>query len=882
MRLSLSHNKSTDMYRTKHKIILFFLLATLFALPASSKVHKAVLTQEEQQALDFLYAYMCQGDKVDHDKAFYLANVRASLKARREMPWGKNIPDREWKHFVLPLRVNNEDLDSSRVVFYREIAPKVKNMSMADAALEVNHWCHEHVTYAPSDARTSAPLATIRSAKGRCGEESTLTVAAMRAVGIPARQVYTPRWAHTDDNHAWVEVWIDGKWYFLGACEPEPVLNLGWFNAPASRGMLMDTRVFGDYDGPEEVMWRTSKFTEINVTSNYAPTARVNVEVKDTEGRPVSDAKVEFKVYNYAELHTVATRQSDSNGRSFISAGLGDMVIWASKNGRFGFSKASFGKDSLVTIVLSMDAAHLPKEGIDLNIVPPAEHANIPVVTEAQRALNNKRLAYEDSVRNAYTSTFFTDATAKTWAKRHDYDASVSPLLVASCGNHETICEFLSSVKDVERDAAVRLLRQLSQKDLRDVSLATLQDHLCYKEGVKAEAEGMSADKFDAYVRSLRIANELLTPFRSYLLKQFTDYAKKNGRTLDTYRKNPQLIVDFVKNNIKIDDTGNYSAAPISPAGVWKGRVADTNSRNIFFVALTRALGIASRIDPVTEKVQLMGGAVPQDVLFSDSEPKTAKQGVVMADLQPKSAGNPGYYSHFTLSKVGNDGRIRLLNYDEGEVDMGGGTTYNNLLLKGTPVDAGGYLMVSGTRLADGAVLARLQFFGVTPSDTTRTHLVMRQSDDNVRVIGSFDSESIYTDAESGKQKSVLSTTGRGYFVVGVLGVGQEPTNHALRDISALKDKFEKWGSKIVLLFTDKEQLAKYRKRDEFKSLPSTVSYGIDEKGAILSQIKQQMHLSSSTLPVFIIADTFNRVVFVSQGYTIGLGEQMMSIINKL
>ena len=35
-------------------------------------------------------------------------------------------------------------------------------------------------------------------------------------------------------------------------------------------------------------------------------------------------------------------------------------------------------------------------------------------------------------------------------------------------------------------------------------------------------------------------------------------------------------------------------------------------------------------------------------------------------------------------------------------------------------------------------------------------------------------------------------------------------------------------------------------------------------------------------LPMFIIGDTFNRVVFVSQGYTIGLGEQMMKIIHKL
>ena len=38
----------------------------------------------------------------------------------------------------------------------------------------------------------------------------------------------------------------------------------------------------------------------------------------------------------------------------------------------------------------------------------------------------------------------------------------------------------------------------------------------------------------------------------------------------------------------------------------------------------------------------------------------------------------------------------------------------------------------------------------------------------------------------------------------------------------------------------------------------------------------------ANTLPIFLIADTFNRVVFVSQGYTIGLGAQMMQIIHKL
>ena len=218
-------------------------------------------------------------------------------------------------------------------------------MSMQDAILEVNHWCHEKLTYKPSDARTLSPLSSVVSSLGRCGEESTFTVAALRAVGIPARPVYTPRWAHTDANHAWVDAWADGKSYFLRACEPEPVLALGWFNSPASRGLLMHTRVFGSYDGPEEKVMIGPNFTEINLIDNYAKTARVDFTVVDENGSPVDSALVDFKIYNYAEFYPALSKYTDAKGRTFLTAGMGDMMAWASKNGRFGYSKVSFGKD---------------------------------------------------------------------------------------------------------------------------------------------------------------------------------------------------------------------------------------------------------------------------------------------------------------------------------------------------------------------------------------------------------------------------------------------------------------------------------------------------------------------------------------------------------
>ena len=437
----------------------------------------------EREALEFLYAYMPLADITDYPGEFHLMNVRASRRAAGEMPWGRDIPEDVFRHFVLPVRVNNEHLDSARVVFYEELKDRVKSLSLQDAILEVNHWCHEKAVYKPSDARTSSPLATVRTAYGRCGEESTLLVAALRSVGIPARQVYTPRWAHTDDNHAWVEAWAGGKWYFLGACEPEPVLNLGWFNAPASRGMLMHTKVFGRYEGTEEVMSVTPNYTEINVIDNYAPTAKASVTVVDADGKPVDNACVEFKLYNYAEFYTVAVKHTDADGTCGLTAGKGDMLVWASKDGRFGFAKLSFGKQQELTVCLDK------KEGdtfaVDIDIVPPPETANLPEVTPEQRAENDRRLAQEDSIRNAYTATFMTEDEAAGFVRSlgvslnvHEVEQAVK-YLVASCGNHAVLQEFLKqSTTDNHTGLAISLLGQLSAKDLRDVRLEVLNDHL--------------------------------------------------------------------------------------------------------------------------------------------------------------------------------------------------------------------------------------------------------------------------------------------------------------------------------------------------------------------------------------------------------------------
>lgn len=825
---------------------------------------KENLTADEQEALKFLYAYMPLADVTDYPTSFFADNVRMSFKARKEMPWGKNVPELLFRHFVVPIRVNNEALDNARSVFYNELKDRIKGMSMMDAIIEVNHWCHEKVTYQPSDARTSAPLATLKTATGRCGEESTFAVAALRAVGIPARQVYTPRWAHTDDNHAWVEAWADGKWYFLGACEPEPVLNLGWFNAPASRAMLMHTRAFGDYNGPEEVMLRTSNFTEINLTSNYAPVAPIDFYVKDSEGKPVENARVEFKIYNYAEFFTAVTKYTDANGHTSLSAGIGDLVVWASKDGKYTYQKVSFGKDKETILTLPEGAPNssvgalgtsAPPKCTYLDIVPPKEDPQLPYVSDEMHKENQRRFALEDSIRKAYTATFPTMEEAKRINERG------AEYIFKSRGNKQTIVDFIKRHSDNE-DRVMGILATLSDKDLRDITTEILED------SYNATTDQLSP----------RVEDELITiPFKQYFEKAFSKKAA------DAFRADPMKLVEWIKKNIRLNPDKKALRIAQTPVGVMKSKITDERSRDIFFVDVARSLGIEAQKDAVTGKIQYKKNGEWQDVKFDNTAEKTstaAALGTIVLAYEPtKLLDNPKYYSHFTISRIDN-GTAQLLNFDEGQADMGNGTTWSNTFKNGYKLDAGTYMLTTGTRLANGSVLASNRIFEIKKGQTTTLPLEIRQNTNEVSVIGSFNSESLVT--KDGKEVSLLSQTGRGYYVVGILGVGQEPTNHALHDIEKMKEAFEAWGRPVVLLFESETDAAKFN-HDEFPGLPSTVQFALDKDGSVRKQIAREMKLmNEKQMPMFIIADTFNRVVFVSQGYTIGLGEQMQGVFKKL
>lgn len=823
---------------------------------------------KEREAMEWLYAYMPLGDVADYPASFYLKGVRSAFSAMQEMPWGADIPEDIFRHFVLPVRVNNENLDDAREVFYEELKDRVKGLSMYDAALEVNHWCHEKVIYTPSDGRTSSPLASVRTAYGRCGEESVLAVTALRSVGIPSRQVYTPRWAHTDDNHAWVEVWVEGKWYYLGACEPEPKLNVAWFSATAQRALLMHSKVFGRYNTKEDIITQTDCYTEINVTSNYAPTAKVEVKIIDKNGAPVSKAKVEYKIYNYAELYSAITKTASRQGRSSATFGKGDIIVWASKDSKIGFRKISVGATPN-PVVITLDKKIGESIFQEIDIIPPVETKAQITLTPAEIASNAARLAVEDSIRGSYTSTFAKEKDANISKYSSSERKEIYNFLNAARGNWTEILNFISSRPEGKYKTGLVLLDLISAKDLRDTPSDILTDHLDnYVCSVSNTGLSPNDPISVKYILNPRIANELLTPWRSALQKIIKD------GVLGVTDPAPKEILEFTK-KIKVLDQYNPQHIPMSPTGVLSLMAADLPSRDIFFVALCRSAGYPARLEEVSGKLQYYHLGRWNDVSFDEdsAQEESAKGSIVLSYSGETFIDDPKFDTHFTIAKIDN-GSINTLNFRDKE-GYEGTASYKDLSSKPVVIDQGWYMLTTGTRMASGKVLATVSFFNVIPDQTYAVRLIMREDKNDLQVIGNMNPEDAYSSLlPDGTQirRTILETTGRGFFFLVFARANHEPSTHAIRSL------YEKSPNRPTIIFFNDYKEYTLFKTASLPEMPLGISLGIDQSGNILKSILKEMKINSPEYPVVVIADSFGRIVYISEGYNIGTAEQLSRI----
>lgn len=818
-------------------------------------------TEQEKQYLQFLYEYMPLNDLADYDGDFFLNQVRYAIKARETFDWGKKIPEDIFKHFVLVYRVNNENLDTARMYIFETLKGRIKGMSMYDAALEVNHWCHEKVNYKASDGRTSSPLATIRTSWGRCGEESTFTVTALRAMGLPARQCYTPRWAHTDDNHAWVEVWIDGVWHYLGACEPEPELDIAWFDAPVKRAMMVHTTVFGKYNGKEQKNFESDLYSKINLLSNYTDTKRLEIKVTDSKGNAVENAQVSFGLYNYAEYYPIAKIYTDKNGIATLETGYGDLMIWAKKDGK---TASALAKAEVKNMTLTINPTKKTWQTQKFKLCPPTPKP-IKVVSEEKKAANAIRLAYEDSLRESYLKTFprnqetnLRNQVSEKRIKELNFSKEdaikIGKYIDESWGNYEEIEKVLAS----QDENAVAILGLLYEKDLRDIRAEVVLSHLKAYKNYPAKEEALKE-----FVLNPRIQLEKITNYREFLQKHFAKQA-------NSFIENPQQIADWINQNIKLNTVENYYDVQISPEGILRIGQCDKLSREILFVAIARSFGIAARYEWAEGRAQYKLSA-KEDWKYPQFEIATNEPlGRLTVTNSAKNKIKPEYYIHFTLQRLVNDEFMTLdFEYDP----------KFEKFPETLEIPAGYYRLMSGNRDAAGNIYVIEQYFFVTAGAETKIEIEMEEIDGKLSTLGTLDMDKKIQLIDGKKQSLKELSQGKG-LVLAIVDPYSEPVRHLMADMPLVKSEMEKWGGGIAFVMT---KLPNQSIEKLYPNLPIQSLFAHDADKKMQKAIVKATNFDfANNYPLLCFITKEGEIVFLSEGYRIGSGDSLLKVIHQL
>lgn len=777
--------------------------------------------------LRFLYGHLPVNDVVSFTPAQLAGYVEASMEAYERLDYVRGIPQDIFFSYVLSHRVNSECLDFSRGMLMAEILPLVQGKTMEQAALAVNYWCYSYVTYTPADDRTLGPLAILRRAIGRCGEESVLAVAALRSVGIPARQCYCPRWSHCDDNHAWVEVWIDGGWHYMGACEPEPVLDKGWFTAAASRAMLVHTKCWSDFEETKDVAYTTPLYSMVNCTGLYAQVRRLTVRVRE-KGLPLQGVEVAFQIVNYSELFTLCQIKTDASGQARFDTGLGDLCVYVFHNGRMLLEKVDMRcQEGVLELELTegfaLDA--LPQR-LRLDLTPPAEKCD----TAAQKPdpVHEAKMRECEAHRAAFMAAF----------PKPEGESVSARALRAAAGNWQELQRFLDD-KRYSLARKEQLLSTLRPKDFADITCETLFDALDTAQAV----DGRYPETiFRDYILAPRVADEMLLPQRGKIRGLFPEGFES-----------PRQIVAWMRSNMRIvDDHGVNNYYP-SAYGCLRYRQTPAYSFDTVFVSLCRAFCFPARLAPDTREGQWLDEAGAWQCIRDRGGEQTAQ----LCLVNP-SGKTLNYFEHLSLGCWNCSGFDSLQYWD---LTVGQKQVF--------PVRPGLYRLITTTRQIDGTASVLLRHIRVEGEQSVMLELPPDQTGQLLKREPLILPEGPVDDA--------LGKTNGSRRILIFADPGSEPTEHLLQELLQCAGSFNSTDTQIRI-FVEKAEGLTNASLQRVNSALRAVQTQVCRDSEAEAALHRIMQVGDLRRPFVISVDENGRGVYAAANYQIRMAQTLLLI----
>lgn len=806
---------------------------------------------DEEALMRFFYGTMPLRDAAEYDFSVFCGYVRHALWLRENVAWCRDLPEEIFVHHVLYYRINSEDIVDCRRFFYEQVRERIEGLSDEKAALELNYWCAEHATYEATDGRTASPVTMFRCGKGRCGEESTFVVTVLRSAGIPARQVYVPRWAHCDDNHAWVEVYLNGDWHFFGACEPEEALDRGWFLGPAGRAVLVHSRTFGDFGlaGSRTAVGEEGILSYWNQTSRYTKTRVLKIRVRDEKGAPVQGAAAAVEILNMAEYYPAASLTTDENGTAEIELGQGCIRVRAVKDGTFAEKAVDIEKEDTVELTLSETEEKLRGELLGQEPAWIRETVRAPKerivtagkLTAEQEKAGKERLQAANRLREERFDGILDSKAPEAFPEEAE-------MLRVAGENAAELYAFL--IKDENPDRK-KLLHSLGPKDYKDARAKILEDHLSCQRGDLPE---------EIYVEDLlcpRIWLEELTAYRTFLRGYFSEEEKA------AFRQDPAKIWDYVEKKISYDPDGDYDTVSATPIGCLTLGQGSPLSRKILFCAVCRSLDIPARIDPAEMTPQYL-----KDGVFVTPQVKEEAGGTAGISLLTEEPERWLYFQTWTIGRLA-DGVYRTLDYYEHDFKKEGFRL---------TLEPGIYRIIASVRQPGGNQRTAETVFVLEEGQHREIALPALPAETENLTVNRLLGETVLSDGE-GNPHSVAGLTADGPAILAFLGIGEEPTEHVLNELLEMK---EQWNAGNVRFLAVLRDPAERENRTFNKVLESLLGislfYG---DGAQAARVAEVCETDAQRLPILAAVAGGGAGLYACSGYNVGSIQLIYKILKQ-
>jgi hypothetical protein len=149
-------------------------------------------------------------------------------------------------------------------------------------------------------------------------------------------------------------------------------------------------------------------------------------------------------------------------------------------------------------------------------------------------------------------------------------------------------------------------------------------------------------------------------------------------------------------------------------------------------------------------------------------------------------------------------------------------------------------------------------------------------------VIGKADLTAGFTVLETDKKEKLSTFAGNKGIIIAVIDPAKEPTKHLMEDIKAVQTPLEQWGGNIIFVVA-KEKLTRGFTPSVYRNIPSTAVFGYDYNSEVATAISTVCSIDGAPQwPVVLVVNKAGEIIWHSEGYRIGLGDQMVKQISGM